>query len=121
VDHSSWARGILVPTLTREVQRVGWDRSDSQWRNSIGLTSLLIVAVEWLWFALVLVPAAFRYHPLDQHPMLNNLTEYYELLLPFYMYPAVLFAMAFKGEPRFQALGASLLYGAALHPLVITE
>ena len=106
-----------MPTLTREVQRVGWDRSDSQWRNSIGLTSLLIVAVEWLWIALVLVPAAFTYHPLDQHPMLNNLTEYYELLLPFYMYPAVLFAMAFKGEPRFQALGASLLVWCGLASL----
>jgi hypothetical protein len=103
---------VAVPLLLLLAFR-GWTRSLRfqlpRWRNGIGLTSLLIVAVVWLWYSLVLVPAILDHHLLEQHVSLRNITAYYEFLLPYYMYPAVLFAAALKGVPRFQALGASLL------------
>lgn len=103
---------VAVPLLLLFAFR-GWTRRYRSelphWRNATGLASLLIVALVWLWFAFVLVPAAVGYRPLEQHSALNTITEYFQYLLPYYIYPSVVFATALKGVSRFQVLGASLL------------
>jgi hypothetical protein len=69
------------------------------WRNIVGLASLVLVVLSWLWRCYTLIGNPTR---LSLFLELCEIASLCTLL-------AVFLAFAWKGTPRIQALGASLL------------
>jgi hypothetical protein len=72
-----------------------------EWRNGLGLTSLVLVALSWLWYALGLADIG-----------LASLGSRFLLLSSFAVFGAVLaalLAIGWRGRSRLHALAASLL------------
>jgi hypothetical protein len=102
--------GTVVPLLI-VLAYVQWKRlvriQLPTWRNGAGLAAMFIV------FALWLIQAA-RWHALAAHTgfsgfLRSNWIEFETFLPAFYAYPALPLALALKGVPRLQMVGAWFL------------
>jgi len=71
-----------------------------QWRNGLGLTALVLAALCWTWYVLGVCDLG-----LPSLPLFLDLTAFAVLGTVV----SVLLALAWRGIPRLQAIGASLL------------
>ncbi len=71
-----------------------------QWRNSLGLTSLVLVALSWVWYAFGLAESRLAFGP--RFMLLSSVAVCCALV-------SVLLASAWQGRSRVGAVAASIL------------
>jgi hypothetical protein len=74
------------------------------WRNGIGLTALVLISLSWLWYALWYVLTGTRFAS-----QLATVWSEFTFMSALCTQLATVFAMAWKGTSRLQAIAAGVL------------
>ena len=114
----AFVSGVLLTPMLVILAFVGWSRywrsKLPHWRNGIGLTSFLFVAVAWMWFVVSVGDAYWR-GPFAPKGFINSSAFVLidmEVVVPCTL-ATVLFATALKGWVRVQMVTATILLCAA--------
>ena len=99
---------LAIPTLLVWVY-IRWTRGIRRelphWRNGVGLASITIISVGWLYEVVAWI------HSLSELNLASfySFVWYAEYIEIYFLLPAPLLALAFKGSPRLQVFTAAIL------------